>query len=596
MQPWDFFIIALSAIAIHRLWLREDIFAPMRRQVARIKSPWNKPLLCPPCFAFWAAVVAYAIRWCDNTYDDITWIHLGEVLAVYPLVRVAMALPSLMDRWTALPDPFLPTDDIDQHAREAGQRAINDYRAGKTMDTSLALEKKEDCPSCGKRKEDLHRLLRVRNRPALVLVTTLHDFPDSYSVVTSVRAQVSAAIDAGFQVYLLVQRNFPAGTLPREWADTEQFILVPAMPVFQWEPDEVNEDMAVAIEMLLRDLLEKIGEGTVITHDLLFQEWFLTHAKALHQLRVDGWTICHIAHSAPGKLKLTEDDPRRFRCTVPEGHTLISLSDSGAAPLASAYGTSPENVRVLPNGFDPLSFWNIHPQAKRLIENEALLETDIVQVYPLSLPRWEGKGLHNLIHILVAMRNIHQCTIRLVLANAHSTSELNAEVQSMAQNLGMADHELVLCSDYFDGDTPRTAVHDLMQASNLFILPSISEVCPFSVMEAAWCGALLVLNSNLPVLHDMISRKHALWFPFGKAGQPATPLEVDDVATRIYTAMMDEKVAGARSGILRKHGRHAIKRILNTLHDQAATHKSLACRLHGVTLSESADSEEETDG
>ena len=104
MQPWDIIVIALSAVAIHRLWLHEDFFHWPRTWCAKLPSPLDKPFLCPPCFAFWASILGCLLRWMDHTTLAVSPIGTTDVLATYPLVRGYMALPSVLARRKASGD------------------------------------------------------------------------------------------------------------------------------------------------------------------------------------------------------------------------------------------------------------------------------------------------------------------------------------------------------------------------------------------------------------------------------------------------------------------------------------------------------------
>jgi len=59
-------------------------------------------------------------------------------------------------------------------------------------------------------------------------------------------------------------------------------------------------------------------------------------------------------------------------------------------------------------------------------------------------------------------------------------------------------------------------VRDLMLISNVFIFPSLSEVCSNVVLEASMCKQLLVLNKSFPSLFDFGDEgKTCLGHPFG---------------------------------------------------------------------------------
>lgn len=77
----------LCALALHRIWIYEDIFAPVRAWLERRRlGPVKKALLCPPCFGFWAGLLAAVlVRW-----TPAEWGYLLYGLAAYLPIRVAV--------------------------------------------------------------------------------------------------------------------------------------------------------------------------------------------------------------------------------------------------------------------------------------------------------------------------------------------------------------------------------------------------------------------------------------------------------------------------------------------------------------------------
>lgn len=77
----------LCALALHRIWIYEDIFARARAWLERRRlGAVKKALLCPACFGFWAGLAAAAlVRWVPPD-----WGYLLHGLAAYLPVRVSV--------------------------------------------------------------------------------------------------------------------------------------------------------------------------------------------------------------------------------------------------------------------------------------------------------------------------------------------------------------------------------------------------------------------------------------------------------------------------------------------------------------------------
>ena len=75
----------------------------------------------------------------------------------------------------------------------------------------------------------------------------------------------------------------------------------------------------------------------------------------------------------------------------------------------------------------------------------------------------------------------------------------------LAKDNGLNEDEFFFTSTISDDlirGVPRKVVKDLMQISNLFIFPTISEVCSNVLLEASITKQLIVLNKDFPALFD----------------------------------------------------------------------------------------------
>lgn len=77
----------LCALALHRIWIYEDIFNRPRAWLEKRRlGPIKKALLCPACFGFWAGLLACLLVWaCPPAYSFLLY-----GLAAYLPVRVSV--------------------------------------------------------------------------------------------------------------------------------------------------------------------------------------------------------------------------------------------------------------------------------------------------------------------------------------------------------------------------------------------------------------------------------------------------------------------------------------------------------------------------
>jgi len=568
MSPWEYALAALCAASIHRLWIYEDIFAGPRGWAEKFLEPGlRKALLCAPCFAFWAAVMATAVATLAQVWAPAQVLFV--ILAMYFPLR-------LLTFWYRVPDDVSPTP-------QSGERMSSSLQQHVAEEWRKASPEKKECKSCGTEKKKSAEKIKALNNPSFVLASPLTEMTDSYSLCTVMVAQARAAVQAGMTVFLIVQEDFSFATLPKDWSGDPRYIVVPALPQFAWEEDTVNEEEAGKITSFFRSFLEQRGSGTLVTHDMLFQSWFTTHAKALHDLGdVEGWDIYHTAHSVPSPGSCMEN----FRCTVPVGHKLISLAHSTVPKLSSYYKASTGDIVTLPNAFDVLDWVSADDSVRSFCASTGLLDKDIVQTFPLSLPRMVAKGIMELLHIFGELKHQGR-SVLLIIADAHGSEEAKARVRESLESNGLQESDIAFTSDHFPSGhagLPRKQLHTLFELSDVFIFPSKSEACPLAVIEAAYCRNLLVLNSNLDVLQELVGGASCVWFGFGSVDKTPKALNVQDVARSIIKRLDNDSSQRARR---RVHSRVKLSHIaglipyLNTLE---ATHKSLARRVNAGTV------------
>ena len=378
-------------------------------------------------------------------------------------------------------------------------------------------------------------------KPILVLMTALASFSSGYSLTTVIKDQAKAGVLAGYDVHLVTmeQTSQNRPTIPGVTIDT-------IIPNVIWKEDEVDDSkvdqIRVAIDTYINGFYAPNDANprpmVIITHDFLLQTWYICAAKALHLIgdRFDQYGMpvrwFHQIHSSVGKRPTAPGT--NWRCSIPKTHRVMLVNWSDLTFLQEYYQAGPESFHTMPNIRDPEDFWGFSEQAANIAQATKMVEADIVQVYPVSTPRAQAKGVDRVLHLFGILKRDFGKKVCLVMANAHANGNqaVIQNLKSMAKGAGLEEEEFHVTSEIVGGSgangLPMTDISALMSLSNIFCFPSVSEACGLVMLEAALAGCLLVLNNDLPTLKDFIQPEDAIWAAWGslrqgRQGQQKTP-------------------------------------------------------------------------
>jgi len=419
------------------------------------------------------------------------------------------------------------------------------------------------CPTCGGKLREVSQKRRVslREKQHLVLVTTFASFDSSYSLCSVVADQIRAGIRAGYHVQLWTLANFDSDTLPEDlWLNSDLSVRT-VLPVFRWEQDVVNPKGYSQVKEVLFRHLDQLEDAVVITHDLLFQSWFVTYAKAFHEYngKNPDVVIYHTTHSTVGGDRITKGDGQ-WRCSLPKGQKLLCLNYTSLEHTRQFYGCEPDDVHCLQNVRDLPQVFGMTDIAAKIIRRAGMLTADVVQVYPYCATRARAKGVQHLLRLFGSLKRLGEDPC-LVLVDAHATDERSLEQRKifdqMIEQHGIEDNvtfvsDLLPDEKKYKGVGHKT-VMDLYLASNLFVFPSTSEMSPLTWMEAALAGCLLVGNSDVPSMTDIVPVGETLYYPFGTSTDLGTDLDYDQLACGILDALGQCRSNTTKRTVLRNH-------------------------------------------
>jgi hypothetical protein len=431
------------------------------------------------------------------------------------------------------------------------------------------------CSPCDVQRllDSIAAALNTDTRPRLLLLTTLADFNPAYSLVSVIVEQAQAAALAGFRVLVLVNQGCNQNKLPKFSSGVD---VLPIVPTVMWTEDKVNEaasqKLVEAMAQWFSAVMPLEDPLYVISHDIVFQSWFVTFARAVHTFNQQNqqretprdirWY--HLCHSSVGARPTFYAPDATWRVTLPPNHHLISLNAADIPFLQQYYQSGGtripiERMHTLLNSRDVRAFLRMPERASALTTRYGLHLADVTMVYPLSLPRAEEKGAFKVLALIGAIKRLGK-NIRLLFITAHAQHQdaLIVRIKEEAAQQGVAEETILTC-DVF----PETAgdgleaddVRALWQVSNLFIFPTISEAGSLVLLEAALAGCHLVLNDSLPALRDYIP--YATWVPWGSIKSSQLPFNIDRLAAEVVCAMEADTGAVLRRQMMRLHSLEA---------------------------------------
>lgn len=396
----------------------------------------------------------------------------------------------------------------------------------------------------------------------------------TYSLVSVVAEQLRMLLDAGLTVRLLVCEQFDEtsrfGVYLDDRIEWARVTNSKNGKQFEWRDyDQPYADVPASFfeeaQLISDNLVSLLADMDVcILHDILYQGWYLLQNVALRKAaeQLPRLRFLSFSHSAPlvrpGNLKW----PFSARFTPLPRTTYIALTYAGIAPLAAQYGVPEGRCRVVYNSLDLLA--DMHPAVKTLAEHVDLFSPAALLIYPARLS--PAKKFEKVAAFAGALKCATEEPVQVVFCDFPSDGTVASAYREMVldtgEKAGLAPGEMVFTSSLgFSEGFPRDAVLDLFTLSNLFVMPSYSELLPLAVLEAASRGNLLVLNEAVPSLEEIGKRMHAVFLRWDalqngyetvEEYQPSEQAYYENHAADIATALREDPVLRAKSEVRRR--------------------------------------------
>jgi glycosyltransferase involved in cell wall biosynthesis len=552
----DLIILLLACAGVHRIWNFEAIFTPARTWLLpRLQKPgigryFLNPVLCHTCNIWWICLLLICLHMFVG--GPIVAAFLTTAAAYVPVRAVlwlymygAPALPKLLGIAAVVAPPPAPVAPALRKAADFKPFSPPTIDSG-TPPTAAPTSEAAPCPTCEEKKAALlvkqGAVLSYRRR--IVLMTSLANFDPSYSLSTAIIDQARMlASNTAVLVQIWVHIGADLSKAPKFPANVE---ILPIIPAVIWRDDRIDPPVVDQLVSVIRQNLIKLGNATVITHDLLFQASYATLTAAIWQLsKLPGFAWLHCCHSAAATVRPSGGDAVRNRTTLPYGHRLLCLNDADRPYLAAYYNTDPANVLVCPNARDVTTFGTFDERAERIVRAYGLHLADVVQIYPVSATRLSWKGVDKIIEVFGHLTKLG-LSCRLVLATAHANGEAERAALTACRDraiaMGLPSEHLAITSEIFPElasvGVSQATIKDLFSVSNLFVFPTQSEACSLVMAEAAISGCLLVANSSLHTTASYICPERSLSFPFGSLRKPTDLAPINRLAEKIRETLL----------------------------------------------------------
>jgi hypothetical protein len=363
----------------------------------------------------------------------------------------------------------------------------------------------------------------------VAVFTALADLPRSYGLVPVILNQLDQLVQGGWKVDLYTQAPFNKNHPDAKLIPMSVNLCpdVPFVHIYDYTPGtpaqtfpvdgvgengEPNKTNYVKQVKLLEDALEpKLSKyGVIITHDIIFQGWFVTHNQAIRNIAANNPDIkwIHWVHSGPSARPSSLDFPSSLRFTPFPNSVIVCPNKTMGPKFAEMYNMPINSIKTVYHTFDPIKFWDMHPWSVSMIKRYKLLDCDALAVWATRIDHLEGKGMFHGIHLLGQLNKLGN--VKMLFLNSwsnhegakHNIRRLREEAEKWSVPKGNLLFSSEMGTEYELG-VPKQVVRDLGMIGDMFIFPSQSETFSLSMVEMAAMKNMLMLNEDLKVLPEL---------------------------------------------------------------------------------------------
>jgi starch synthase len=226
---------------------------------------------------------------------------------------------------------------------------------------------------------------------------------------------------------------------------------------------------------------------------------------------------------------------------------VVAVSQAMKEDVHSLYGVPEDRIRIIPNGID-LEEYRPKPDEK-LLASYGIDPKKPMVLFVGRITRQKG-----VLHLIKAIRHLHQDTQVVLCAGAPDTKEIGEEMEREVEKARRdSSHPIIWIAQML----PKPSVIALYSHATVFACPSVYE--PFGIinLEAMACGAPVVASKVGGIPEVVVHGETGLLVPFDARGgedfEPKDPGRFSlDLATALNALLDDPAKRKAMAAKARK--------------------------------------------
>jgi len=360
----------------------------------------------------------------------------------------------------------------------------------------------------------------------VAVFTALADLPRSYGLVPVILNQLEQLVKNGWKVDLFTQSVFTdkhpdAKLIPKGVTVRPD---IPFVHLYDYQDGSTVQSNDVdgvgrhevtnfrkQVELLENALDAKLAEyKIIITHDIVFQSWFVTHNQAIRNIaeRHPDIKWIHWLHSGPSARPSNLTYPSTLRYSPFPNSVFVSPNETMTTKFATMYDVPKRDVKVVYHTFDPVEFFGMHEWSGEMIKRYDLINCDALAVWATRIDHLPSKGMFYAMHLLGKLNKLGN--VKMLFLNSWSNHQgARDNIRSLreeATKWGVPRENLCFSSEMgseYELGVPKQVVRDMLMIGDMFIFPSQTETFSFSMIEAAATKCMLILNEDLKVMTEL---------------------------------------------------------------------------------------------
>jgi len=245
----------------------------------------------------------------------------------------------------------------------------------------------------------------------------------------------------------------------------------------------------------------------LIAHNVLTMPYNLPLTLAIHGLanngniKIVGWNHDSPYFYAPPPIDLKRGQWNILKEYNPNIY-YITISEERRGQFQDLYSVN--RIDVIPNGIDPIPFFNLDTNTIRMIRSEHLFKADLLMVQPCRLhPR---KNVELSIQVIKAMQDkgLHARLLLTGVYNPHEkeTIEYYHKLRELSKKLHV-ERDILIVAKYFseagkDLTGEKIIVRDFYLIADLLFMPSLHEGFGIPLLEAGMLKVPIVCSDIPP--------------------------------------------------------------------------------------------------